>query len=69
MDVDKLTFLVILIIGFAGWVVHYIFIITAVFSKEKWLIWIDYNIYHEGWFEVILITIIICFYIIVLIII
>ena len=54
------------LIGFTGWIIHYIFIITAMFSKEKWSILVDYNKYHEGILEFIMIIIIIWIYIIIL---
>ena len=63
--IDKLIFLGLLL-GFMGWILHYIFIITAIFSKEKWLIWVHYNKYHEGMLEFIGITGIIIVYIIIL---
>jgi len=57
-----------LILGFTGWLLHFIFIITAMFSKPiKWFIWVDYNKYHEGYLEVILISMITGLYIIIII--
>jgi len=56
-----------IILGFVGWIIHYIFIITAMFSKEKWFIWVDYNKYHEGYLEVIMISVVIMFYVIIII--
>ncbi len=56
-----------ILLGFLGWIIHYIFIISAMFSKEKWVIWVDYNKYHEGYLEVIMISIIIVLYIIIII--
>ena len=56
-----------ILLGFLGWIIHYIFIISAMFSKEKWVIWVDYNKYHEGYLEVIMISVVIVFYIIIII--
>jgi len=56
-----------LVFGLVGWLLHFIFIMTAMFSKIKWFIWVDYNKYHEGYLEVILISMVIGLYIIIII--
>ncbi|GAH74316.1 unnamed protein product [marine sediment metagenome] len=55
----ELIIILTLVFGVVGWSLHLFFISISLLSKPKFTLEIDYNRFKEGYFEVIIIVILI----------